>query len=478
MKKLVSILLLAFWVCSLPAKETQIVIFSTNDMHGSIRNFAKMASYIEQERARNPNILILSGGDLFSGNPVVDQYSEKGYPIIELMNRVGYHYEVLGNHEFDYGQPVLKERMNQARFEFLCANIKVDEQVARIKQPRPYATLRVGDTQVCILALIEVSKRENGPLLPATHPANLNGITFMDPLETALSYKHLRKECDLFLGLTHTGHSADIQIAQAMPELDVIIGGHSHTKVDSTLLVNGVLVTQAQDRVAYIGKTTLTLNDNRVTGKKFELIDVNALKDENPEIKRLTQEFYAQSDLDQVIANATAQFDGKDVLGSLMTDAVISVHHLDFAFQNSGGIRVKTLKKGGITKDYIYQLDPFGNKVMIYEMTPAEIRSLIMQSYQNASKHADLKPAGMTYVIHTHDGKATRVTLLDLNDKPLDENKRYKVGMNSYISSSYRFEHADPGKETSSPASDALIEYLKQQKSVSPQKPRTRVVEE
>ena len=183
MKKLSGFLLLfVFLCCSLSAKETQIIIFSTNDMHGSIDNFAKIASYIQKERAKNPNILILSGGDMFSGNPVVDQYPEKGFPMIDLMNRIGYQYEIFGNHEFDYGQEVLNRRMEQANFQFLCANMIVDEETAGIKQPQPYAFLQIGDTKICILGLIEVSKRRTGELLPATHPARLKGITFTEPV--------------------------------------------------------------------------------------------------------------------------------------------------------------------------------------------------------------------------------------------------------------------------------------------------------
>ena len=81
-------------------------------------------------------------------------------------------------------------------------------------------------------------------------------------------------------------------------------------------------------------------------------------------------------------------------------------------------------------------------------------------------------------VVVTRDGKAVSVTIKDMNGNPLDENKQYKVGMNSYIASSYRFDHADPGHEMTATSSDALIEYLKQQKEITPQQPRTSIVEE
>ena len=344
--------------------------------------------------------------------------------------------------------------------------------------PPPYAFLQIGDTKICILSLIEVSKRRTGELLPATHPARLKGVTFTEPVSTALKYKNLRTQCDLFVGLTHTGYTKDCEIAEAMPELDVIIGGHSHTRIDSTIIVNGVLINQAQSNLHYLGKTTITLDDNKVKDKKFELINIAKLKDEDTDIKQLIQKFREDCHLDQVIAHATAQFNGKEPLGSLMTDAVTSVHNLDFAFQNAGGVRIGQIAKGEITMAEIYQLDPFGNSVVIYRMTPAEIRTLLMNSYRKASKRADLLVSGMTYTIHTHDGKAVSVTIKDMNGNPLDENKQYKVGINSYLASSYRFDHADPGHETTATSSDALIEYLKQQKEITPQRPRTSIVEE
>lgn len=479
MKRLLNFLLLFVLVfCSATAKQAQIIILSTNDMHGSIDNFAKVAAFVQKERAKNPNVIVLSGGDMFSGNPIVDQHHEKGFPIIDLMNRIGYQYEIFGNHEFDYGQQILNDRISQAKFEFLCANMNVDPQVASIKQPRPYATFSIDGVKVCLLALTGASKRPDGRYLPAAHPDRLTGLEFIDPIGTALKHKELRNDCDLFLALTHIGYEYDQELAKAMPELDVIIGGHSHTRIDSTLLINNVLVTQTGDHLNFIGKTTITLEDNKVMDKKFELINVAKLRDEDPEIKQLIQKFHDESPLNQVLAQASAQFDGKEPLGALMTDAVTSVHKLDFAFQNAGGIRIPMIPKGKITASMVYELDPFGNRVVIYEMTPAEIRLLIKNSYRKASKRADLMVSGMTYIIKTHDDLATDVIIKDMKGRALDENKLYKVGMNSYISSSYRFGHTNPGTELESTASDALIEYLKKKKVVAPQKYRTSVVEE
>ena len=161
-----------------------------------------------------------------------------------------------------------------------------------------------------------------------------------------------------------------------------------------------------------------------------------------------------------------------------MSDAFKDIHSFDIAFQNWGGIRIKELPKGSISMNDVFRLDPFGNNLVVYEMTPAEIRELLKNSYQPYSKQVDLVPSGLKYKIHAHDGKATRITLTDPYGKPLDENRRYKVGMNNYISSSYRFKCSSQGTELPSTTSDALIEYLKQQKTIRPySSPRGTVVE-
>ena len=437
-------------------------------MHAQIDNYAKVAAYLESECAKHPNTLILSGGDMFSGNPVVDQHPEKGRPILELMNRIGYQYGAFGNHEFDYGQENLQRCMDDAGFEMLCANLETVPSVARFKQPKPYATLQMDDIRISILGLVEASKNQTGELQPATHPDRLKGIRFQNPIESALKHKHLREECDLFLALTHIGHENDVKLANAMPELDAIIGGHSHTRIDSTLFINGVLVCQAHAYLNYIGKTTITFSNRQVKEKKFELIHVNKLKEESAEVKEQIQHYYKESSLHQVLAQTSRPFRGKHPLGHLMTDALRDIHSLDIAFQNRGGIRISELPKGDFTTNDVFRLDPFGNHPVVYDMTPEEIRILLKNSYQPYSKQPDLIPSGLKYKIHTRDGKATRITLTDMQGKPLDETRRYKVGMNSYISSSYRFKHSSPGIELPNTTSDALIEYLKKKGTVTP----------
>ena len=452
-------LLFIFFV-SCKKAPVEIVIFSTNDMHAKIDNFAKVAAYITEQRELHQNVLVLSGGDMFSGNPIVDQHEDKGYPIIQLMNKISYDYTAIGNHEFDYDREFMKKRMEQATYPWICANMHVGPE-GIIPQPKPYVITEVGGVKVAILGLVEI---RSDIKIPGTHPDRVIGITFTAPIEEALKYKSLRDSCSLFIGLTHIGTAEDIKLAEQMPELDIIIGGHSHTRIDSGMVVNGVLITQTESWLKYIGKTTILIENDKVISKKNELIDVSKLTAENTEVANLIKQYYEASGLDKVIAQNLSDIEGKDALGCMMTDALTALPEVEIAFQNRGGVRITHLDKGAITAAKIYELDPFGNELILYQMTPADMRELIA----NAGMYAgapDMLVSGITYVL-PKSKKAADVVIKTYDGRSLNENKRYAVGMNSYIASAYNFPGSEKGKSLHRTTADILIDYLKKVKEV------------
>lgn len=458
------------WSCNgiglepgLPEVETRIIIFHVNDMHAKIDNFAKIAWYVAEEKKTNTNadVFFFNAGDNFSGNPVVDQYVPKGEPVRQLMNRMEFSAMTLGNHEFDYGQEILKNVIEKATFPVLCANIKVKE--GPFPQTRPYTILQTGKgIKIAVLGLIQVSK-DTG--IPSTHPQNLQGLTFLDPIETALEYRHLKKETNAFIALTHLGYETDESLAGKMPELDVIVGGHSHTLVKDPRETNGVLIAQAGGSAKYLGRIELLLENGRVIKKSGKVIDVSSIENEIPELKEKIAKFNDNPALNQVIATLPRPVKGKLELGNLVTDASRNIHHLDIMFHNSGGIRSNQLEKTVKLKD-IYSLHPFGNQVIQFEMTPDEIRSLITYDYQK-EKMLDLRVSGVEYVVTASRGhKVKAIRLQDREGRLLDENKTYKVGMNGYIAASYTFNHRDPGKSLMVTLAETMIQYLKEGKDV------------
>jgi 2',3'-cyclic-nucleotide 2'-phosphodiesterase (5'-nucleotidase family) len=443
-------------------KDAEIIILCTNDMHGSIDNFPKLSAYYKKLKAENPYTFLFSDGDLFSGNPLVDQYPEKGYPIVDIMNKTGYCLSSIGNHEFDYGQEVLNERIKQAEFQFISANIKYEEN-AKLRPVEPYKIFEVNGVTMAVLGLLEVGSGG----IPSTHPNNVTGLKFVSPIKTVGEYSFLRGN-DVFILLSHIGVERDVDIAEKYPEVDLILGGHSHTKIDTGMIKNGVLITQASAKLDYVGETRISVKKGKIVNKTNKLINLNKLEDENPEIRALIDSYKSADKGNKVIGQAATKISGKQKLGALMTDALTETLNLDIAFLNSGGIRINNIPKGDITLNTIYALDPFGNDVVKLMMSYEEIEKFVL-------KNQTILVSGITCTINTKEKKKS-VKILDKNGVALDKSKKYAVGMNSYIYSTYKFAHDDAGVSMNVNTADVLVKYIENKQTVDYGKTHRRIV--
>jgi 2',3'-cyclic-nucleotide 2'-phosphodiesterase (5'-nucleotidase family) len=433
-------------------------------MHGNIDNFAKLAAYYRKLKAENPNTFLFSDGDLFSGNPLVDQYPEKGYPIVDIMNRTGYVLSSVGNHEFDYGQEVLNGRIKQAEFQFISANIRYGDG-STLTPVAPYKTFNIDGVTMAVLGLTEVGSRG----IPSTHPNNVTGLKFMSPIKTVGEYLSLRNS-NVFILLSHIGVERDVDIAEKYPEVDVILGGHSHTKIDSGMIKNGVLITQASAKLDYVGETRISVKKGKIVGKSNRLVNLNKLEDEDPEVRKLIDAYKSTDKGNRVIGQAASKISGKQKLGALMTDALTEMLDLDIAFLNSGGIRINSIPKGDITLNTIYSLDPFGNDVVKIVMTCDEIEKFLL-------RNPTILVSGITCTI-TSEGKKKSIEILDKTGVALDKSKKYTVGMNSYIYSTVKFAHADDGVSMNVNTADVLIKYIENRQTIDYSKVRRRITVE
>ena len=447
------------------SQEIRIILFHINDVHGQIDNFARIAWFVEQEKKKNPGtaVFFLNAGDNFSGNPVVDHYEPKGEPVLQLMNRMGFDAMALGNHEFDYGQEVLKSFMERANFSIICANANLKKPNESFPQPPPFIMLKTPTgIKIAVLGLLEVDPYTG---IPSTHPARLPGFTFTDPIAIAKKYRYLKKESDIFIALTHVGSRTDNVLAQEIPGLDLIIGGHSHTLIQhpAETGINGIPIAQTGWNAQYLGRIELTWLKGRLVEKSGELIDVASIKGEIPELREMIAKFNKNPALDQVIATLPRPVEGLLEVGNLACDAIRKNLNLDIVFNNSGGIRVTRLGPTIKLRD-IYALHPFENQVVRFKMSTAEIRSLIKSEYER-HKRLDLLVSGLGYIIKaTSAGEVKAVDLLDEKGQWLDETRTYTVGLNDYMVSTIKFSHQDPGKSLMVTINDALIQYLQKEK--------------
>jgi 2',3'-cyclic-nucleotide 2'-phosphodiesterase (5'-nucleotidase family) len=462
-RKTAPLLLLLIFVVMAPlfpkaepaATATCIVIFHANDIHGKIDNFAKVAWIIDQERKKNPNVFYFIAGDNFTGNPIIDQYDPPGEPMLQLLNRLQLDLLCPGNHEFDFGRDNLQKFAARALFALVSANIQAAP--GAFPQLKPYVILETKNRiKLAVFGLIQIEK-ESG--LPSTHPDKVVGLTFSDPLEKAREFKKLKDGNQILIALTHIGYDDDLLLAGQMPELDVIIGGHSHTRVQPAETVNGVLIAQAGSDNKFLGRVELLVQDGRVIEKKGELIDLNGPLAEDAQVKAMINKFNQNPAFARIIATAPFIIGGKDALGSLMTDALRKIHGLDIAFQNEGGIRVNYLPKKITVKD-IYTLDPFGNQIVQIAMSADEIRGLIQNSFARQGS-LDLQVSGIRYTVRTDRQNLVKEVVLAYEDgTPLPAGKLFKVGISSYVASAYHFAHCDPGHSLQTTTAETLIRYL------------------
>ena len=252
-----------------------------------------------------------------------------------------------------------------------------------------------------------------------------------------------------------------MELAQQFPQFDAIFGGHSHTLVNDNTLSNGVLVTQAMNRIKYLTLSTFTFDkEGKMIAKESHNIPIAAAQGVNADIQAMVDDYNQNEVFQQVMGyNDAPVEDCYECLGSLMADADLALAGADMAFQNYGGVRFDTLAVRPILLKDLFSLDPFDNELVLFNMTGQEIVDFLAVSF-----FTDKGPnycSGCTYSYSVDDEglmKNCKVTLA--NGKPLDLKKTYKVVMNSYMSSAFDFAHEDPGTSVFRTSNDALIEYL------------------
>lgn len=429
----------------------ELTIFYFNDPHAHIENFSKIKHIIDEERLTT-EVIVACGGDIFSGSPVVDYYEDKGFPMIDLMNKTGVDISVLGNHEFDYGQNILAERMLESGFDWVCAN--VDMGSTGIPQPFEYTTISAGDLEITFLGLIETYGKPDA-VIPSTHPLKVQGIEFESPGNVIGEYSGVKEleQSDLYIALTHLGHDAyygnlgDFQIANQYPYFNLILGGHSSYLIDTT--VNNIPVFQAGKNLEYLGKIQLVVNDGSIQEINSELIDLETFQDFDTEMQSDIDAFYSTMTevFDRVIGYSHTSHE-RYQLGCFYTDALRERLGVDLTFQNHGGIRAG-IDEGDITAGEIYEMDPFNNGTVVYEMTASEIKAFLEGSQ-----------AGFYYSGVQIDQAGTDIELRYPDGTIITDNTSLTVGINDYIPAVFDAYFPDNGTRQSFTTAEAIIYYL------------------
>lgn len=460
MKHFVILFLAAISVLNMAAQTKEVTILAVNDMHAAIDRFPRFAALVDSVRSVYPDVLLFSAGDNCTGNPVNDMHEEPGYPMVALMNKVGFNLSAIGNHEFDSDIPAFRNVINKSDFRYVCANLRMPDSMRL--HIEPYRFFDVSGVRVGVLGVIQ--RGING--LPDTHPDKVKGITFYPSEKAADQYSWLRSQCDVYIMLAHEGYKESVTLANHFPELDLLISGHSHTRIDGGELHNGVLLTQAGSHLRYATLIKVQVTNGEVTKKEAELLDVSTFSKEDAEVQTLVEELSDNKFLQRELTQVTHDLNSPEELGCMATDAIRIETGADIAFQNPGGVRLKTYPRGPMTVEQVYRMDPFGNEVISYNLTGEEVIRLIEAAYY-ADYNAPAYVSGIQYEMTVDKQNKVKKIKVKMEDgSRFNLQKTYQVVLNSYLDKVCQYEKQDQGKGLSRTSADYMIDFLEKQPAI------------
>ena len=442
------------------AEKREIHILAANDMHAQIEVFPQLAALADSLRTIDPSLLIFSAGDNRTGNPINDKYILQGYPMVALMNQVGFNGSALGNHEFDALS--LKRLIGLSNFRYICANaFPSDSSGIKIV---PCQVFDVEGLKVGVIGCIQLNPKG----IPSTHPDNLNGISFKPAEEIIPQYEYLSKECDATILLSHLGYPDDIKMAEQFPWLDLIIGGHTHTQLNGNEVKNGVLITQNRNKLHRVTYITLTVEDGKVVDKKAEYIDVRKYPKTVKVVEEMARFYNDNPTLRRILAIADTPFEAREELGCMMCDAFMEETGAEIGIVNPGGVRIESHPQGDITVRDVLEMDPFDNHAVVLELTGNEIAHMML-TYCHNTLYSLPYVGGITCEITLEEQfpeKIKCIKLLTLDGKKLNMKKKYKVVTNNYIPATSEIPEGSDhilNLETS----DIIMQFLEKKKVVS-----------
>ncbi|HOW55976.1 MAG TPA: 5'-nucleotidase C-terminal domain-containing protein [Syntrophorhabdaceae bacterium] len=420
----------------------EIRILHVNDFHGFAEDhkrlgsdapqggIAYLAALAGQLRQEKPSVL-LAAGDMIQGNTWANLF--EGRPSIEVMNAMGFDAMTVGNHEFDFGKAVLVKRVQEAKFPVLGANIE------GLDSLKPYTIKEVGGVRLGIIGIVT----EDTP--SATHPDNVEGLRFLPVAKTVeRCIGELKGRADIIVVLSHIGYNADMALANSVKGIDVIVGGHSHTKTGKHIVVGNTIIVQAWEHGLVLGVLDLTVEDGKIVNAVSRLEEVSPQKIKKPreDVARIVDEYTRQVNevMGRVIGKASVDLDGENVrvretnLGNFIADIFKKESGADATIINGGGIRA-SIKKGGINIKSIYSVLPFNNYIVAIKLTGKQVKDALEYGLSGIEAKEGRFPqvAGLSFTYSTKQPAGSRIKDVFVNGKSIDPEKQYVVATNDFL---------------------------------------------
>jgi 5'-nucleotidase len=457
--------------------------------HGQRGGLARLSTLRKQVLAETPNTLFLMAGDTLS--PSVESTFHKGKQMIDAWNALGVDFAVLGNHEFDFGPDVLRQRIQESRFTWLGANVMDKKTNRTFGDTPPFVIRDVGGVKVGIF----------GVLLGKTRYTSKPGpdVYFVDTCAKAreLVPQMRAQGAQVVVALTHLLVAEDKVLARCAP-IDLIIGGHEHVMMQA--VSNGTPIVKMSSEARELGRVTLHVGtrSHKLKSMDFDVLPVTPAVPEDPAFATAMREYDALlAELSQPLGRTSVNLDAMEEsnrvretnLASFIADAYRKAAGAEVALINGGSIRSDSMvKPGPLTQRDVLAIHPFPGSVVSIEVTGTVLRQALEHGVSRSAEETGPgrfpQVSGMQYAFDVCRPVGDRIVRVTVNGQPLDPKRTYTLATNSYMAaggdgytmfkgSKYRVP-ADKGRPTQdvlrdafasaqaiAPATDGRIERLR-----------------
>lgn len=458
---------------------TALTLLHFNDFHGQLAPYidpedeterggiARLAATVAQLRDEDPQrpMVLLFAGDLLQGTLTSSLFL--GLPDVLLFERIGVAAAVLGNHELDYGQEQFRHLAAAVEFPFLAANVE------RSGAPLPLSPwVRLTPPGAPPIAVLGLTTPE---LLTTTHPRNTEGLAVGDPVVVARQWlPRLQSPETLVLVLSHLGIADDRRLAQHVPGIDLIIGGHNHHRYAQPVQVAGVPIVQAGERGGWLGRMDFDCRDGHLQQSAYRLLPIDATRPEDAEIAAEVQRIVAaaEQELDREVGVSSVELSAARRLirrseapfGNLLADLARDLTGAEVALFNGGGFRAG-IPAGAVTLKQVYEAFPFRNELVVGTLSGAQLQAALARSAAldpSTDPGGFLQVSGVRYTI-----AGDRLAQASVAGAALDPRRRYRVVTSDFLAAggdgyAMLAQMADP-VATGRLISDLLIEALRYQ---------------
>ncbi|MBQ7528901.1 bifunctional metallophosphatase/5'-nucleotidase [bacterium] len=477
------------------AKERHLTILHVNDVHGTVEpalapnistnsqvgGISYLASLIKKVRKDNPYpTILLNGGDLAEGSMFA--YLTRGVSYCKALGSLRFDGVALGNHDFAWGQEALDKMIEALDSPVLLSNVQHLSDGMTYKNTEPYRIIDVDGLKVGILGL------DTPDIRHFIAEFKLEDLEFRQSADTVRYYLPLMRKAgaDLIVVLSHIGYEEDIKLAQEVPGIDLIVGGHSHTPIPNGKIVNNTMIVQAGFKTQYLGKVDITLNLSdvwNITDVKAQLIPVICseltpdpeveaiLKPYREEAEKIGSEICGQASEDVLYAHREAA-----KLNQIHADSILQAAKENrptlpgfdlpgeekplFGICNSRSLR-GNISKGPILYKELYSSLPFTeeNYVTMKVKGQAVIDEIEDDLCDKATELA--VPCGLIYKYSSKRPERSRLLEVKLLDgTPLDPEKEYVIVSNETMSRKPAFKDAKD-KRVLGPVQPLYFEAIK-----------------